>query len=205
MLKVTAWFLVAVMMGNSAFAQTGKTKKSKHEIVKAVPKDTAVVVGGATMSPVDNIVQNASKSNDHTTLVSAVNAAGLTSTLAEAGPFTVFAPTNEAFDIAGKIAVDSLLANTTVLTQVLNYNVVAGKYDSKALVDLMIQGNGKAQLKTIEGGILIAEKKGDRIMLTDELGTKAFVTIKDVYQSNGVIHVVDRVLMPNLNASVGKL
>src|SRR3978361_628639 len=139
MLKVSAYFLMAIMIGNSAFAQTNKSKKAKHETVQVVPKDTAVVGGGAAMSATNNIIENASKSSDHTTLVSAVNQAGLASTLEGAGPFTVFAPTNEAFDMAGKIAVDSLLANKDELTKVLNYNVVAGNYDSKALLALIAQ------------------------------------------------------------------
>ncbi len=207
MLKTAACFIVAAMMGYSTMAQTTTSKKAKHVTQVKVEKDTLVNVGGAPMDPSKTIVENASKSNDHTTLVSAVNEAGLTSTLEGAGPFTVFAPTNEAFEWLGKIDIDSLMmpANKEKLSQILTYNVVSGKYSSKDILDLIAKNNGRAELKTVEGGTLVAEKKGNRIMLTDENGTKAFVTIKDVYQSNGIVHVVDRVLMPNTNATTGKL
>lgn len=208
MLKTAACFILAAMMGYTSIAQTATSKKGKHsQIVKKVEKDAVINVGGSPMDPTKNIVENASKSNDHTTLISAIDEAGLTTTLTEAGPYTVFAPTNEAFEMIGRVGVDSLMlpANKALLSKILTYNVVAGKYSSKDLMDLIAKNNGRAELKTVEGGALIAEKKGDRIMLTDENGTEAFVTIKDVYQSNGIVHVTDRVLMPNTNAVTGKL
>ncbi len=206
MLKTSAFLIIAAMVGYTSFAQATTSKKVKHAQVK-VEKDTLVNVGGAAMDPSKNIIENASKSNDHTTLVSAVTEAGLTTTLEGTGPFTVFAPTNEAFEMVGQVGVDTLMlpANKEKLSQILTYHVIAGKYSSKDLLDLIAQNNGRAALKTVEGGVLIAEKKGDRIMLTDETGTKAFVTIKDVYQSNGIVHVVDRVLMPNEHNVTGKL
>ncbi len=157
------------------------------------------MVGGAAMYPSKNIVENAVNSKDHTTLVAAVKAAGLVDTLQGSGPFTVFAPTNEAFDKLPAGTVDTLLKpeNKDQLTKVLTYHVVAGKVGSKDLVKLIKAGGGKAELKTVEGGTLTATLKGNKVMLTDEKGGMASVTIADVYQSNGVIHVVDSVLLPN--------
>jgi uncharacterized surface protein with fasciclin (FAS1) repeats len=156
-------------------------------------------VGGAAMYPTKNIVQNAVNSKDHTTLVAAVKAAGLVDTLQGPGPFTVFAPVNEAFDKLPAGTVDSLLKpeNKDQLVKVLTYHVVAGKVSSKDLVRMIRKGRGKAELKTVEGGTLTATLQGGKVMLTDEKGGMATVTIADVYQSNGVIHVVDSVLLPN--------
>ncbi len=158
--------------------------------------EKTVMVGGAAMYPSKNIVENAVNSKDHTTLVAAVKAAGLVSTLESAGPFTVFAPTNEAFDKLPKGTVESLLKpeNKAMLTSVLTYHVVAGKYDAKKLMSMA--KDGKVELTTVQGGKLwvMPGKKG--IMLKDEKGNMANVTIKDVYQSNGVIHVIDKVVMP---------
>ena len=156
-------------------------------------------VGGAAMYPSKNIVQNAVNSKDHTTLVAAVKAAGLVDTLQGPGPFTVFAPVNAAFEKLPAGTVDTLLKpeNKDQLTKVLTYHVVAGKVSSKDLVKMIKQGNGKAELKTVEGGMLTATLQGGKVMLTDEKGGMATVTIADVYQSNGVIHVVDSVLLPN--------
>ncbi|HRH47891.1 MAG TPA: fasciclin domain-containing protein [Panacibacter sp.] len=158
----------------------------------------AVTVGGAPMYPSKNIIENAVNSKDHTTLVAAVKAAGLVETLEGKGPFTVFAPTNEAFDKLPKGTVETLLKpeNKAMLTKILTYHVVAGNYDSKAIADLIKAGGGKAELKTVSGGTLTATMKGPKLMLTDEKGGMCMVTIKNVYQSNGVIHVVDTVLMP---------
>jgi uncharacterized surface protein with fasciclin (FAS1) repeats len=155
-------------------------------------------VGGAAMYPTKNIVENAVNSKDHTTLIAAVKAAGLVDTLASAGPFTVFAPTNEAFEKLPAGTVDTLLnpENKDQLTKVLTYHVVAGKVGSKDLVKMIKAGNGKAELKTVEGGTLTAMLEGGKVMLTDEKGGMATVTIADVNQSNGVIHVVDAVLLP---------
>jgi len=157
------------------------------------------MVGGAAMYPTKTIVDNAMNSADHTTLVAAVKAAGLVDTLNGKGPFTVFAPTNAAFDQLPAGTVDDLLKpeNKSMLTKVLTYHVVAGKYDSKALASLIAKGKGKAQLKTVSGGILWAMMDGGNIVLRDEKGGTSTVTTADVYQSNGVIHVVNMVLMPN--------
>lgn len=145
-----------------------------------------------------NIVQNAVNSKDHTTLVAAVKAAGLVETLEGAGPFTVFAPTNEAFEKLPAGTVDNLLKpeNKDKLTTVLTYHVVPGRIDSKDLMKMIKKGDGKAILKTVEGGSLTAKMKGHNLWIIDENGGKARVTIKDVYQSNGVIHVIDHVLLP---------
>ena len=150
------------------------------------------------MYPTKNIVENAVNSKDHTTLVAAVKAAGLVDTLASAGPFTVFAPTNEAFEKLPAGTVDTLLKpeNKDQLTKVLTYHVVAGKVSAGDLVKMIKKGGGKAELKTVEGGTLTAMMQGGKVMLTDEKGGMATVTIADVNQSNGVIHVVDAVLLP---------
>jgi uncharacterized surface protein with fasciclin (FAS1) repeats len=156
-------------------------------------------VGGADMFPTKNIVENAVNSKDHTTLVAAVKAAGLVDTLSGAGPFTVFAPTNEAFNKLPAGTVDTLVKpeNKATLTKVLTYHVVAGKWDSAAVAKMIKDAGGKAELKTVQGGRLWASMKGKDLILTDEKGGWAKVTIADVYQSNGVIHVIDTVVMPN--------
>jgi uncharacterized surface protein with fasciclin (FAS1) repeats len=156
-------------------------------------------VGGAAMYPTKNIVENAVNSPDHTTLVAAVKAAGLVETLEGPGPFTVFAPTNEAFAKLPAGTVDTLLKpeNKDQLVKVLTYHVVAGKVSAKELIGLIKKGGGKAELKTVEGGTLTAMLKGGKVTLTDEKGGKATVTIADVFQSNGVIHVIDAVVLPN--------
>jgi uncharacterized surface protein with fasciclin (FAS1) repeats len=157
------------------------------------------MVGGAAMYPTKTIVANAVNSADHTTLVAAVKAAGLVDTLNSAGPFTVFAPTNAAFDQLPAGTVDTLLKpeNKSMLTKVLTYHVIAGKYDSKALAKLIKKGHGKAWLNTVSGGKLTAMMDGGNIVLKDEKGGTSTVTTADVYQSNGVIHVVNAVLLPN--------
>ncbi len=157
------------------------------------------MVGGSPMYPTKNIVENAINSKDHTTLVAAVKAAGLVDTLEGAGPFTVFAPTNEAFEKLPAGTVDTLLKpeNVDQLKKILTYHVVAGKMSAKDLEKAIKAGGGKATLKTVEGGSLTAMKTDGKIVLTDEKGGTSTVTIANVYQSNGVIHVVDTVLMPN--------
>ena len=157
------------------------------------------MVGGAAMYKTKNIVENAVNSKDHTTLVAAVQAAGLVDTLKSAGPFTVFAPVNSAFDKLPAGTVDTLLKseNKATLTKILTYHVVAGNMDSKAIAKAIKKGNGKAELTTVSGGKLWASMDGMHLVLTDEKGGKSMVTIADVKQSNGVIHVVDTVLMPN--------
>ena len=155
-------------------------------------------VGGAAMYMSKDIIDNAVNSADHTTLVAAVKAAGLVDTLKGAGPFTVFAPTNAAFAKLPAGTVDTLLKpeNKPTLTQVLTYHVVAGKVDAAALGKMIKDGKGKAMLNTVAGGTLTATMKGKDIVLTDAKGSSSKVTIGDVYQSNGVIHVVDSVLLP---------
>lgn len=157
------------------------------------------MVGGAAMYPNKTIVANALNSADHTTLVAAVKAAGLVDTLNSKGPFTVFAPTNAAFDQLPAGTVDTLLKpeNQSMLNKVLTYHVVPGKYDSKALAKLIAKGNGRARLKTVSGGNLIAMMDGSNIVIRDEKGGTSIVTIADVYQSNGIIHVVNAVLLPD--------
>lgn len=155
-------------------------------------------VGGAPMYASKNIVENAVNSKDHTTLVAAVKAAGLVDTLEGTGPFTVFAPTNEAFDKLPAGTVDTLLKpeNKDQLTKVLTYHVVPGKVSSRDLIKKIKAGNGKAELKTVQGENLTATLQDGKVMLTDAKGGMSTVTIADVYQSNGVIHVIDTVLMP---------
>jgi uncharacterized surface protein with fasciclin (FAS1) repeats len=160
--------------------------------------DKSVMVGGAAMYPTKTIVQNAVNSKDHTTLVAAVKAAGLVDTLSGPGPFTVFAPTNEAFAKLPAGTVDTLLKpeNKALLTKVLTYHVVAGKMSAKDLIAAVKAGGGKATLTTVEGEPLTVTQSGKTLMLTDAKGGVSTVTIADVNQSNGVIHVVDTVLMP---------
>ena len=156
------------------------------------------MVGGAPMYPNKDIVDNAVNSKEHTTLVAAVKAAGLVDTLKGPGPFTVFAPVNAAFTALPAGTVDTLLKpeNKPQLTKVLTYHVVPGNMDSTALSKAVDDGGGKAVLKTASGGMLTATKSGNMIMLSDEAGGMSHVTIADVMQSNGVIHVVDKVLLP---------
>jgi len=158
-----------------------------------------VMVGGAAMYANKDIVDNAVNSKDHTTLVAAVKAAGLVDTLKSPGPFTVFAPTNEAFAALPAGTVDTLLKpeNKATLVKVLTYHVVAGKMDAATLMAAIKAGGGKAQLKTVAGGSLWASMSGGHVMITDEKGDVATVTIADVIQSNGVIHVIDKVMLPN--------
>ena len=156
------------------------------------------MVGGAPMYANKNIVENAVNSKDHTTLVAAVKAAGLVETLSGKGPFTVFAPTNAAFAALPAGTVDTLLKpeNKAALAGVLTYHVVPGKIDAAALTKQITEGKGTATLKTAAGGTLTAKSSGGKVMITDEKGGTATVTIADVIQSNGVIHVVDKVLLP---------
>ena len=157
------------------------------------------MVGGAAMSPSKDIIDNAVNSKDHTTLVAAVKAAGLVETLKGKGPFTLFAPTNAAFAALPAGTVDTLLKpeSKPTLTKILTYHVVSGKIDAAELVKEINAGKGKATLKTVSGGTLTASLVGKDVIVTDEKGGIAHVTIADVYQSNGVIHVVDKVLLPN--------
>jgi uncharacterized surface protein with fasciclin (FAS1) repeats len=156
------------------------------------------MVGGAAMLRSRDIVDNAVNSADHTTLVAAVKAAGLVETLKSKGPFTVFAPTNAAFEKLPAGTVDTLVMpeNKEMLTKILTYHVLAGKFDSKAIASRISKGHGKAMFTTVSGGTLTATMNGNEIWLRDEKGGTSRVTIGDVFQSNGVIHVVDSVLLP---------
>jgi uncharacterized surface protein with fasciclin (FAS1) repeats len=157
------------------------------------------MVGGAPMYRTKNIVENAVNSADHTTLVAAVKAAGLVETLQGKGPFTVFAPTNDAFAKLPQGTVETLVKpeSKATLTKILTYHVVAGRYDAKKIMQLIKKGGGQATLRTVSGGTLTARMNGmSGVSLTDEKGGMSNVTTADVYQSNGVIHVVDTVLMP---------
>lgn len=183
-IKKLLFAAIAILFVNVTFAQMEKT----------------TMVGGAAMYPSKNIVENAVNSKDHTTLVAAVKAAGLVETLQSAGPFTVFAPVNKAFDALPAGTVENLLKpeSKATLTGVLTYHVVSGKLTSIELAQLIKEGNGTATLKTVAGGKLMVMMKGKKIALKDESGHVAYVTIKDVNQSNGVIHVVDHVLLPKM-------
>ena len=160
--------------------------------------EKTVMVGGAAMYPSKNIIQNAVNSKDHTTLVAAVKAAGLVDTLSGTGPVTVFAPTNEAFAALPAGTVDTLLKpeNKATLTKILTYHVVAGKMTSHDLAEAVKAGGGKAVLKTVEGESITVSKDGNAWTITDDKGNVANITIADVIQSNGVIFVIDKVLMP---------
>jgi uncharacterized surface protein with fasciclin (FAS1) repeats len=164
----------------------------------AIPSFAQVMVGGAPMLASKDIIDNAVNSKDHTTLVAAVKAAGLVDTLKGPGPFTVFAPTNAAFAALPAGTVDTLLKpeNKGMLTGILTYHVVAGKWDAAAISKMIADGKGMASIKTVAGGTLVAKSTGGKVTVTDEKGGVATVTIADVYQSNGVIHVVDKVLLP---------
>ncbi|ALS61951.1 fasciclin [Pandoraea norimbergensis] len=164
----------------------------------AMDGEKTVMVGGAAMYPSKNIIQNAVNSKDHTTLVAAVKAGGLVDTLSGPGPFTVFAPTNEAFAALPAGTVDTLLKpeNKPTLDKVLTYHVVAGRLTAQDLMKAVSDGGGRATLKTVEGDSLTVMQQGNHLTVTDDKGGVANVTIGNVMQSNGVIHVVDKVLMP---------
>ncbi len=159
---------------------------------------TDPTVGGAAMYPTKNIVENAINSPIHTTLVAAVKAGGLVETLEGPGPFTVFAPTNDAFAKLPAGTVDTLVKpeNKATLDKILTYHVVPGKYDSKKIAKMIKKGGGKATLKTVQGEDLTFGMSGDSIVITDAKGGTSTITTADVYQSNGIIHVIDTVLMP---------
>ncbi len=165
----------------------------------AIAADKTPIVGGQPMYPTKDIIDNAVNSADHTTLVAAVKAAGLVDTLKGPGPFTVFAPTNEAFAKLPAGTVDTLLKpeNKEMLTKILTYHVVAGRLSANDLKKMIKEGHGQAALKTVSGGTLTATMQGSNIVLKDEKGSMSMVTIPNVFQSNGVIHVVDTVVLPN--------
>ncbi|HUN42189.1 MAG TPA: fasciclin domain-containing protein [Acetobacteraceae bacterium] len=160
--------------------------------------ERTVIVGGAPMYPSKNIIQNAVNSKDHTTLVAAVKAAGLVDTLEGLGPFTVFAPTNAAFDKLPPGTVATLLKpeNKPMLTAILTYHVVAGRYTEADLMNMVQAGHGKAMLKTVQGEPLTIAMSGGRLWVEGAKAGKAEITVPDVTQSNGVIQVVNAVLLP---------
>ncbi|MEO5910702.1 MAG: fasciclin domain-containing protein [Pelobium sp.] len=177
---VAAFALVAIATASNSYAQKNP------------------MVGGAAMYSTKDIVDNAVNSKDHTTLVAAVKAAGLVETLKSAGPFTVFAPTNAAFDKLPEGTVAFLVKpeNKATLTKILTYHVLAGKYSAADIMKAIKKGNGKAAFTTVEGGMLYASMEDGKVKLWDENGGTAFVTIADVNQKNGVIHVIDSVVTP---------
>jgi uncharacterized surface protein with fasciclin (FAS1) repeats len=188
MKRITLAAIVLAAVTLSASAQEGKMKA----------KESTVMVGGAPMYPSKNIIENAVNSKEHTTLVAAVTAAGLVETLQSSGPFTVFAPTNAAFEKLPAGTVDNLLkpGNKSALTGVLTYHVVPGKLNAKDLQAWVKKGGGTAELKTVQGGKLWVMEKNGEWLLKDENGGMAKITIADVNQSNGVIHVIDSVVLP---------
>ena len=191
--------LGACASGDGMNATAGASTSTAPEAPSVIaPMEPSVMVGGAAMYPSKNIIENAVNSADHTTLVAAVKAAGLVETLSGPGPFTVFAPTNAAFDKLPKGTVDTLLKpeNKPMLTNILTYHVVAGKMSAAEVVAAIQAGGGKATLKTVAGGSLTAAIVDGKVILTDGKGGKSQITIVDAMQSNGVIHVVDTVLMP---------
>ncbi len=193
---VCAGFAVQAQSTTAKPAPTSKsTMKAKPAKKMAAPVN--VTVGGETMYPAKNIVENAVNSKAHTTLVAAVKAAGLVETLQSKGPFTVFAPVNDAFENLPNGTVETLLKpeNKATLTKVLTYHVVSGKYDFRAISNMIRKGTNT--LKTVSGGTLTFMMNGSHnIMVKDESGNTANITTYDVYQSNGVIHSVDAVLLP---------
>jgi len=176
---------MAIALAASAISTTTFAQKTK-------------MVGGAAMYPSKDIVDNAVNSKDHTTLVAAVQAAGLVATLKSEGPFTVFAPTNAAFNKLPEGTVGTLVKpeNKAMLTKILTYHVIAGRFSSKDIAKAIKAGNGTAEFKTVSGGKIWGMMKGKKLILKDETGATAAVTIADVFQKNGVIHVIDSVVMP---------
>lgn len=187
---------LALIGSGAAFAQSMAPMDQALPASQRMPSNP--MVGGAAMYSTKDIVDNAMMSKDHTTLVSAVKAAGLVDTLKSPGPFTVFAPTNAAFNALPAGTVDTLLmpANKAALSQVLTYHVVPGRVDAHTLAAQIRAGGGQARLTTVEGEVLTARMAGNMATLTDARGNVAHITTADVRQSNGVIHVIDKVLMP---------
>jgi uncharacterized surface protein with fasciclin (FAS1) repeats len=181
-------FVVTVFVGTSNVSAQMMGMKNENPMV-----------GGAAMYKTKDIVDNAVNSADHTTLVAAVKAAGLVETLKGKGPFTVFAPVNSAFEKLPAGAVEMLLKpeNKAMLTKVLTYHVIAGSFDSSSIMAAIKKGMGKAEFTTVAGGKLWASLDGKTVILIDEKGGRSVVTIADVRQSNGIIHVIDTLLLPN--------
>lgn len=192
-MKMTKLFSTAIVLATISIGQSVSAQE------KMMMQETKMV-GGAEMYPTKNIVENAVNSKDHTTLVAAVKAADLIGVLSSEGPFTVFAPTNEAFDKLPKGTVETLVKpeNKEQLQTILKYHVVAGKLNGQDILKLIKNSKGTAFIKTVSGGNLTAWTKGKDVYLTDENGNSAKITIADVNQSNGVIHVIDSVLLPGI-------
>ena len=190
--------IATLALGAAAAPALAQMAPSQGQMSSGTAKERTVTVGGAPMYPSKTIVENAVNSKDHTTLVAAVKAAGLVETLQGKGPFTVFAPTNAAFTKLPSGTVDTLLKpeNKAQLTGVLTYHVVAGKMTAQDLAAKVKEGGGKAMLKTVQGETLTVTPSGNTLTITDQKGGKSTVSIADVMQSNGVIHVVDTVLLP---------
>ncbi len=191
--------LIATATAGLGACSTPMSSSSSSTPSSSSSSSSTVMVGGAPMYPTKDIVDNAVNSKDHTTLVAAVKAAGLVETLKGPGPFTVFAPTNAAFAALPAGTVDTLLKpeNKPTLTKVLTYHVVSGRVTAATLKQQIAAGGGQATLKTVSGGSLVASISGGNVVLLDEKGGIGIVTIADVIQSNGVIHVVDKVLLPS--------
>ncbi len=189
----------AMITVSYSFAQEEDMRKAEMADKEMTDK-TLTEVGGAAMYPDKNIIENASQSQDHTTLVAAVTAAGLVETLQGEGPFTVFAPTNAAFEKLPEGTVESLLKeeNKEDLSAILTYHVVAGKLMAKDILAAIAAGDRKAELTTVNGAVLTAALEGESVKLIDASGNVAMVTIADVKQSNGVVHVVDTVVSPEM-------
>jgi len=200
-MKTTKFLSIAVVVSSMFIGQTVSAQEKammKKEGEKMMQGKETKMVGGAEMYPTKNIIENAVNSADHTTLVAAVKAAELVDVLVSDGSFTVFAPINMAFANLPEGTVETLLKpeNKEQLQTILKYHVVPGKLNTTSIAKLIKQGKGKAQIKTVSGGTLTAWTKGNGVYITDENGASAKVTIADVNQSNGVIHVVDAVLLP---------
>ena len=189
---------VCLMLLLAAASIAISNQSASAQMMSTNSNDMNPMVGGAPMLRTMDIVDNAVNSADHTTLVAAVKAAGLVDTLKSKGPFTVFAPTNSAFDKLPAGTVGTLVKpeNKETLTKILTYHVLAGRYDSKAIAKKIKVGRGTARFTTVSGDTLTARMNGDTLVLTDEKGGASSVSIANVYQSNGVIHVVDSVLLP---------
>jgi uncharacterized surface protein with fasciclin (FAS1) repeats len=193
MLSRKSFRLAGVAMALALAAASGLAFQSSQGFAAMT-----VTVGGAPMYPTKNIIENAVNSKDHTTLVAAVKAAGLVDTLSGAGPFTVFAPTNAAFKKLPAGTVETLVKpeSKATLTKILTYHVIAGKLSAQDLAAMVDKGGGKATIATVAGESLTVMRKGRHLTLTDDKGDVATITIADVFQSNGVIHVIDTVMLP---------
>ncbi len=197
--KINSIFVLAIFtLVSSLNGQDSMLDGSKTLNEKSMMTENNVMVGGAAMSPSKNIIENALNSKDHTTLVAAVKAAGLVDTLQGKGPFTVFAPTNAAFEKLPAGTVETLLQpqNKAKLASILTYHVIPGKLSARDLMDKIKSGQGQANIKTVEGNELIFKLVNEKIKVSNAKGDVASISIPDVIQSNGIIHVIDTVVLP---------